>query len=305
MGKNRLFYLAALFGCTVLYLAYREWLAWFLLVTAITLPFFSLLTVLPAVLFYRPAVLLPTAVEQGSAVSLALSNTKWFYPPLLHSCIHVSNSFSGLSRQLTDGQLLPTEHCGMLRIEMMQLRIFDPLGLFALPLFRARNTTIPVRPAELPMANPPHPNSSLSSAWVVKRNGSAEEHELRNYRPGDELRMIHWKLSAKTGKTIVREGVEPRQDMAGICLELSGSADEIDRKLGRALWLSRHLLSQGTAHELRCLSGRGFERFSISSAEDAVSALDALLASPPAPPEARFENSSAGWFFFIGGDENE
>ena len=306
MTGRRILYLAALLACGVFYLAYREWFAWFLLLGAVALPILSILLTLPAILSAGAEPELSGAVSQGDRVCLTLKSRRWFQPPALRSGLPVRNLLTGAEWTLQPGDELPTEHCGALLLAASRVRVYDCLGLFAFRQRRAADKILPVRPTERAMIRPPQPNRSLSSSWrPVTGGGFSEDHDLRLYRPGDELRRVHWKLSAKTGKLIVREPIEPRQDMTTLTLELNGSPEELDVKLGSLLWLSKHLIGQGIPHQLRCLSGRGVEVFAISSAGDVLTAMDALLAAPPAPPGAFIEQRTAGWRHHLGGAADE
>lgn len=305
MTGRRILYLAALIGCTVFYLAYREWFAWFLLSGVIALPVFSILLTLPTILAARPEADIPAAVNQGTEIALKLTEPHWLQPPALYTGVPLRNMITEEEWTLSVGQPLPTGHCGALRVKCSQMRVYDYLGLFAFPMRKAKDVTMLVRPAEQPMDRPPQPNRSLSGAWVAKPGSFSEDHELRQYRPGDDLHMAHWKLSAKTGKLIIREPIVPRQDMTGLDLELNGSPQELDIKLGRALWLSRHLVEQNIPHEIRCLTGRGTETFAVSTAKDAIAAIDSLLAAAPAPAGAQLERHYSGWHHHIGGGADE
>ncbi len=53
MTGRRLWYLAALFGCWVFYIAYGEWFSWLALMIVGGLPWLSLLISIPAMLSFR------------------------------------------------------------------------------------------------------------------------------------------------------------------------------------------------------------------------------------------------------------
>ena len=59
-----------------------------------------------------------------------------------------------------------------------------------------------------------------------KGGGFSEFHENREYRPGDSVRDIHWKLSGKTDKLIVRQAMEPVQRRLVLAVETCGSTSE-------------------------------------------------------------------------------
>jgi uncharacterized protein (DUF58 family) len=49
--------------------------------------------------------------------------------------------------------------------------------------------------------------------------GSTDVRSLREYQPGDELRHVHWRASAKTGQLVVREYVDPVQPHCTVVLD--------------------------------------------------------------------------------------
>jgi uncharacterized protein (DUF58 family) len=57
---------------------------------------------------------------------------------------------------------------------------------------------------------------------VMKRGSGSELVNLRNYFPGDPIRLIHWKASARLRRTMVREMSEELQDAYFIFLETPG-----------------------------------------------------------------------------------
>ena len=85
-----------------------------------------------------------------------------------------------------------------------------------------------------------------------------------------------------------------------------GSSDEIDRKLGRLLWMGRYLLDQGVRFELRALTGEGILIFSITCEQDLQKTVDSLLCSLAAEEgDLRNQIICASWHCHIGGEPDE
>jgi len=109
----------------------------------------------------------------------------------------------------------------------------DPLGLFrrrgpsidselalVLPLFTSLADGLHVREVEASLAAP--------------RAGSGTEmFGVREYRPGDPLRRIHWRSSARHGELIVREFEPPGVQTLGIFCDPSPSTPEVADQIAR------------------------------------------------------------------------
>ena len=61
---------------------------------------------------------------------------------------------------------------------------------------------------------------------------------LRPYREGDRLSRIHWKLSQKTGQTLVKELGLPVSERVLFLLDLTGPGEEISLQLDAFATLS-------------------------------------------------------------------
>lgn len=306
MTVRRIVYLTALLGCVVFYWAYREWLSWFLLMLILLLPWFSLLVSLPALLTCRAEVSCPSAVERGAEVSLLWQGTSPFPLPSLTGRLTVRNRLCGSTKKLRSGDRLPTEHCGLLHIALRCPRCHDYLGLFSLPIRRQSQAQVLVRPVAAAPAEVPDMSRYQVNLWRPKPGGGFSElHDLRLYRPGDDLRQIHWKMSAKTGKLIYREPLEPVQKGYLLTVTLSGSPKELDAKLGKLLWLSKALLEKQLPHQVRCMTGNGVTEFTIQDEAALDSCMQALLSSPPARAEQLLQAEQAAWQHHIGGGEHE
>ena len=190
---------------------------------------------------------------------------------------------------------------------MEKPRVCDYLGLFRFHAKTAEPKTLLVRPAPLPVKEPPDLKRFLARAWKPKPGGGySENHELRLYRPGDNLNQVHWKLSAKTGNLTLREPMEPQRGLVLLTMTLRGSPEELDRKFGRLLWLGTFLLEQEVPFEIRALTGSGIRSLAVDSPLALTRAIDKLLCDPAAAEGSiRDQNYAASWQYHIGGQPDE
>lgn len=243
----------------------------------------------------------PETVRMGVPARTALDIFCKFPTPPVTCRIKLRNDLTGHRYVGAPGERIPTDHCGCMTISYDRLFVYDYLGLFCRRLRKGDATRVYIEPKPVVAGLPDQLQSRTVSLWKPKPGGGfSENHDLRLYRPGDDLRNIHWKLSSKTGKLIYREPVVPLRKQLTVTLELSGN---LDSKLGRLLWTSEHLLNQGVTHEVRCLTGRGVESYRVADREGQNVMLRALLASPVCPMGQQL--SAVPGAFHIGGDGHE
>lgn len=304
---RRLLYLGCLAGSLVFYFCYQQWLSWVVLLAVLALPWVSLLLSLPAMVQFRAELEAPAFVPIGDRAEAALWGLSTLPQPLFKGQMVLKNLNTGKTHRHHPLKPLPTAHCSGWCLTARKVWVYDYLGLFR---FRVRNIhshTMVVRPRPLPMAQSPSLRKAVARSWRPKFGGGyAENHELRLYRPGDNLNQIHWKLSAKMGDLILREPMVPNLGRAVLTLDLSGTPEEIDRKLGRLLWLSGNLLEQHIPHEIRCLTGEGPMTYLISCQQEITAAIDRLLCCPLSTAGTlKARTTGATWQFHIGGEPDE
>lgn len=306
MGWRRVLYLGALAGCLVFYAVYRQWLAGLVLTAVLALPVFSLLMSLPALITTDFELKYPRIVSKGEKAAADIWVCCNFPVPPAKGKLRITRATTGDVWYNVKFSKLPTNHCGQLLLESYGGWVYDYLGLFRRPARKVRGTVL-VRPEPVAIDPPPDLSCFQTRRWLPKRGGGfGENHELRLYRPGDNLQQIHWKLTAKTGKLILRETVEPERRPAVIKLELMGKEAELDRKLGQLLWLSRYLLSYDLHHEIRALTGKGLLSWQIREETDTQRAVDDLLQVPCAGSGTiSGRDLTAGWEYYIGGGTDE
>ena len=303
MAERRILYLTALVAGLVFFWAYRQWASWILLMVIAALPLLSLLVSLPAMLRMRLRVRCPERLALGEEAAVSLLGQCDLPHPTVRGRLRCTNPMTGETYRLRSGELLPTEHCALWHIQAEKARVCDYLGLFSRKLRRTDSALAFVQPRDDPMAKPPDLSRYLANAFKPKPGGGySENHELRLYRPGDNLHQIHWKLTAKTGKLILREPLEPVLGKAVVSLELSGDGDTVDAKLGRLQWLCRYLLSHQIRHEIHCLTDAGTKVYPVSDPQQLNKAILDILGQPLAQPDARLDFIAASWHHHIGGD---
>jgi uncharacterized protein (DUF58 family) len=99
---------------------------------------------------------------------------------------------------------------GVIQLNDLRVMLPDPLGLFQKCIrVKAPAATLLVLPRRHPL-----PPIRLPGCFAFKVSGEANTNMigtsgefvgLRDYRPGDPLRQIHWKSWARTGRPIVKE----------------------------------------------------------------------------------------------------
>lgn len=307
MAGRRLLYLAVLTLCGIFFIAYGQWLSWLILVAVLALPWFSLLISLPAMLRFHAAPSGPAFLEMGEAGELWLMGSCAFPMPPFRGRLRLKRMLSGESWFYQEPGDLLTNHCGGITVTVESAKICDYLGLFSFPVRSRETKTVLIRPRPVKMELQQDLHRYVARSWKPKSGGGyAENHELRLYRPGDSLNQVHWKLSAKTGNLILREAMEPQRGLVLLTMNLRGSGEELNRKLGRFLWLGNHLLEQDIRFETRVLTGAGILTFSIGTEDDLKKAVDTLLCSSAAAEgDLRSKEFAASWHCHIGGGPDE
>ncbi|BCU75943.1 DUF58 domain-containing protein [Luteolibacter sp. LG18] len=99
---------------------------------------------------------------------------------------------------------------GVIRLDDLRALLPDPFGLFQrcekLPTPPATLTVLPPRYRLPPVELPGSGRFQIGGEAATNAIGTSGEFVgLREYRPGDPIRQIHWKSWARTGRPIVRE----------------------------------------------------------------------------------------------------
>lgn len=271
----------------------------FIFFAVAALPFLGLAVSLPAMLGCRAELGGSAArIQRGENASCFLRLTNRFRLPVARvSCrLRLTNRLTGQVHRVKTvirgaapeeecRWKLETDHCGILDFQTERLWAWDCLGLFALPVGRSAPASLTIAPL------PEHPGAvelpEDAGAPVPRPGGKAvfgETYELRPYREGDSLRMIHWKMTAKRDELVTRELLEDRRPLPVLTLDHFGPRETLDRALDRLAGYARALLEQDRPFQVRWAHpGTGAARCcDVAGGQDWTACLTALL-SDPAP----------------------
>ena len=188
---------------------------------------------------------------------------------------------------------------GRVRLPGLRVTTRFPFGLFAKSAPVDVATEIVVYPALRPVPAEIWQRARGSVFASPRRSGRGHGlRNLREYRTGDDPRLIHWRLSAKRGALVVRELEEETTLDARLVLLGTGAhdAERRERALSEAAALSRRLLRAGAAVALvgpgidvASARGREHERRILTALAlyDASSAAGSVAAGVSTPPRAR------------------
>ena len=303
MAQRRILYFTTLVGCLVFFWAYQKWLSGLLLTMVIFLPWLSLLLSLPAMFACKVQLQCPDAVMAGNGAVVSCEARCRLPLPEIRGTYRAVWIFYGKKKHIALGKKLPTPHCGAVKLRRIRVRICDYLGLFSFPVGKKQERVILVRPTPMKPREVPDLSRFVASVTRPKAGGGySENHDLRLYRPGDNLRQIHWKLSAKAGKLMVREPLEPVSNAALLTMTLRGNGAELDEKLGQLLWMSRYLAEQQIKHRIFCATGNGMKQLFVTNETEAQEAVDQLLQCTLLKDTSQLVYPKAIWRYHIGGD---
>lgn len=164
--------------------------------------------------------------------------------------------------------------CGNSYIIIDNISVRDSLRFFEHKKKFSFSGNIQIFPAEVDM------NIVYSSVVQNERDGKlyeatkrgtdrSEPFEIRNYVPGDNKKNIHWKLSSKLDKLVIREPSRPNNSETLVLCDLSLktrnitiSPKTVTDRISITIAISKNLLRQGIRHSV-CLLGADINKLFV------------------------------------------
>jgi len=171
-----------------------------------------------------------------------------------------------------------TSHCGAYTYKVTKLAVYDLLGFFHLNIRPQKGGELLVKP--VPVIPDIMPDSFGFKAKNLRKAKQpySEIYDIREYAPGDPIKSIHWKISAKKDRFYVKEPLEEYGGHSRVLLKLTTDRTEFDTHLGQVLFTSRFFLEREVSHRIRIIPPDSSEiSFNIESDTDLEKAIAGVL----------------------------
>jgi hypothetical protein len=225
------------------------------------------------------------------------SEKTWFHFPVYRGGRRFFGKQKRTNSSFDDDTVMKAEYlaryAGNVRLEITKVWCQDLLGILSIPIApKYWKTQEPVNLLVLPkisempvmVSRQSRDFAGESEEYSKERGGDdvSEIFQIREYRSGDKMRSIHWKISAKTEELMVREQSLPLGCPVDFYLDFSGRSkkkkeqSEIrDSYFQVAASVSHSLVREGCRHYLIWYDGTQHDifRYRIEKEEDIYEAL--------------------------------
>jgi len=239
---------------------YHPWISWYLFTLVLLVMPFDLIVSLPGMLTKTVMLSTPSFLEKdASAVAVITSvHLKPFPFKCLTAKLRITCDGLDVTRRVLTGSevndrneiTIDTSRTGVTVFELKNASAVSLVGLFSLPIkVNCRSSVLVLPPPIAPSSTSFLPRGI--SLQAKPGGGFSEEHDMRNYRLGDPVRSIHWKLSAKLNSLIIREPLVPPPHSRLIQVSKWDDETEKDIILGRLRWTCEYFLTHDMAFYIK------------------------------------------------------
>ncbi len=219
-----------------------------------------------------------TVSEKDLIRGEAFSTGILLYNPTVLVSFHVrfkmklENTFYGNKTELTTD--LPTiprgeskaeipfvpDRNGVVQVRLTEMEILDFCGLISVAVPLDIRQSIHVFPEKTELSEEEkagfYAGIADNEEDISKGNDFADTSNIREYVPGDRMKDIHWKLSAKKEVLLVKERIRMAESQLVVWLELSGSQEQMDDILKLCYNLIQSCTKEGILVKLIWHSGK-------------------------------------------------
>jgi len=302
MPKKRIGYFILLAILALVYILSNSHLALLLLLFAVAAPFVSWMLLLYTAQQVNLAVNVPAMLmpEGQKSITYIVSNSAHLPAPTIEWEVVIKTQLSGREtstkvsifsrgRSVEEIPLALAGLCaGKLTVATRQVRVYDLFGLSYQRIEAPSDKVCLVYPrlAEFNINMSSRVESEDGSIYSQHKPGSdqTEIFALHEYAQGDDLRKVHWKLSAKTDELIVRDFGLPLDYPIVLLLETQHLEDAAEEQslsccLEAFISLSLSFLQLGISHNIAWYDEGYFHTEQISSVEELDTFIPVLLSA--------------------------
>ena len=284
MWINKIIYLAITIYAAVLSVLYLQVQALYIFVVLLLFPILMLIQVM--YVRKRLTVFISAqskiAIERGDGIHIKLTVKNRSVLPVACMKIKVlyGNDFlegitkqvfmvsiAGKSEKSVDLAIRST-HTGLVRVMIGRVKVYDYIRLFSRKLKTSGEVTIPVLPEIIGIDSDaliPEPDFIESDTFSKTKPGDdpSEIFEIREYKEGDRIHRIHWKLSGKKDTIMVKDYSLPVANSATILVDTTLPEDEVnilryvDTLMETVASVSYYLLTHEYHHDIDWYEHKG------------------------------------------------
>lgn len=198
---------------------------------------------------------------------------------------------------------LNSSHMGNIDFSLKNAVFYDYFSMFRFSKRLNISKVIPIYPSPVTVSSTIRPNDWFIGEADIYSNAKAgddpsEVFNIREYKDGDKLNKIHWKLSSKTDKYMVKEYSLPVSDNIFIYLDLKieSATDEsltlVDSLIKSFVSISNDFIKQGVIHYVGWYNSRAnaFLKSKIESDSDLYLTLNKIFSNTVFTTEPLVEN---------------
>ena len=287
MLKTWVIYSVSLFSTFIFFLCYKMWVSWFCLITLLLIPFLALGMCIVASRTFSFKAECPRSCVIGDPSFIKITTggiASYFAFCRIRTVI--TDRMAGTTQKTsimvhdkgTTKFPLDTSHCGSYSYRMTRYEIYDLFGFFHISKNINKDNEFLVRPVpSMPEIMPDMYGFKAKNLRKAKQPNT-EIYDIREYQNGDPVKSIHWKMSAKKDKLLIKEPLEEYGGHSRVILKLTEDRDLLDLHLGQILFTSRFFIDHETSHKIRVIPpDRSEVSFDIESETDLERALNTIL----------------------------
>ncbi|MDO4489058.1 MAG: DUF58 domain-containing protein [Eubacteriales bacterium] len=255
----------------------------------------------------RAGIEMATTTAKGTAIEciVHIYNDGWLPVVRCFTEVEITNDLTGerekislaggagARKSFTHSFLIQSRYCGRLYVAVRRISLMDYFGLISVKADVRASARITVLPELFPVDADMGTAASYSDDGVADRKGDdrSEVFALREYRAGDDVRQIHWKLSAKLDELIIREAGTPETRSLLVVWDkrINGTPAQMDALAEAVSSVCMGLTNNGILYSI---SWTGEEEPEIEDVADENGLLQAIpaLVKNAGSPECRLPN---------------
>lgn len=299
MLRTWIVYSVSLIGTFIFFLFYKMWVSWYCLIALLILPLIALILCLIAGSRLNYEVEAPVNPHVGNESFIKLKIWgKGTYFSFSRAEFIITDHMGGTTKRVlipvydngTTTIPIDTKHCGAFTYKLSNVAVYDPLGFFRRNLRANTVNEVVVRPVPVMPEFMPDVFGFKAKNLRKAKQPNSEIYDIREYQSGDSIKMIHWKISAKKDKLLLKEPLEEYGGHSRILLKLTEDRTMLDEHLGQILFTSKFFLDREISHKIRVLPPDNSElAFDVESAADLDRAMLKILRIK-IPPEVSHED---------------